>query len=89
MAQLKKVTQKFQDKAYVGKVNTTGLARLLHVNEVIDWVRGAADLEFVSNVFNLFKLKVNFFRGIEFHPSLTKSGSANLEGLYETVSLYS
>ena len=49
MAQLKKVTQKFQDKAYVGKVNTTGLARLLHVNEVIDWVRGAADLEFVSN----------------------------------------
>ena len=50
MAQLKKVTQKFQDKAYVGKVNTTGLARLLHVNEVIDWVRGAADLEFVSNV---------------------------------------
>jgi|SaaInlStandDraft_1057018.scaffolds.fasta_scaffold592208_2 hypothetical protein len=50
MAQLKKVTQKFQDKAYVGKVNTTGLARLLHVNEVIDWVRGAADLEFVSNI---------------------------------------
>jgi len=49
MAQLKKVTQKFQDKAYVGKVNTTGLAKLLHVNQVIDWVRGAADIEFASN----------------------------------------
>lgn len=49
MAQLKKVTQKFKDKAYVGKTNTTGLARLLHVNEVIDFVRGAADLEFLNN----------------------------------------
>ncbi len=49
MAQLKKVTQKFQDKAYVGKRNTTGLAKLLHVNEVIDFVRGAADLEFADN----------------------------------------
>jgi len=39
MAQLKKVTQKFQDPAYVGKRDTTGTARLLHVNEVIDWIR--------------------------------------------------
>jgi hypothetical protein len=45
MAQLKKVKQKFEDPAYKGKDNTTGLAKLLHVNEVISWVRGAADLE--------------------------------------------
>tara|TARA_R100000541_G_scaffold26091_1_gene35642 strand:- start:79 stop:306 length:228 start_codon:yes stop_codon:yes gene_type:complete len=49
MAQLKKVIQKFQDPAYVGKENTTGTARLLHVNEVIDWVRDAAKLEYTSN----------------------------------------
>ena len=42
MAQLKKVTQKFQDPAYVGKRDTTGTARLLHVNEVINWIRVAA-----------------------------------------------
>ena len=39
MAQIKKVTQKFQDPAYAGKRDTTGLAKLLHVNEVIDWIR--------------------------------------------------
>jgi hypothetical protein len=39
MAQLKKVTQKFQDPAYAGKRDTTGTARLLHVNEVISWIR--------------------------------------------------
>jgi hypothetical protein len=39
MAQIKKVKQKFQDSAYKGKENTTGLAKLLHVNEVIDWIR--------------------------------------------------
>jgi hypothetical protein len=52
MAQLKKVKQKFEDPedpAYKGKDNTTGLARLLHVNEVISWVRGAADLEYADN----------------------------------------
>ena len=49
MAQLKKVKQKFQDPAYTGKENTTGLARLLHVNEVIDWVRGASLLEYSTN----------------------------------------
>jgi hypothetical protein len=49
MAQLKKVKQKFEDPAYKGKDNTTGLAKLLHVNEVISWVRGAADLEYADN----------------------------------------
>jgi hypothetical protein len=39
MAQIKKLKQKFQDTAYNGKENATGLARLLHVNEVIDWIR--------------------------------------------------
>jgi hypothetical protein len=45
MAQLKKVTQKFQDPAYVGKRDTTGTARLLHVNEVINWIRVEAAKE--------------------------------------------
>jgi hypothetical protein len=49
MAQLKKVTQKFQDPAYTGKDNTTGLAKLLHVNEVIDWIRGTAKIEYANN----------------------------------------
>ena len=49
MAQLKKVTQKFQDPLYDEKTNATGLARLLHVNAVINWVRGAADLEYADN----------------------------------------
>ena len=49
MAQLKKLTQKFEDPAYKGKDNTTGLARLLHVNQVIDFVRGAADVEHADN----------------------------------------
>ncbi len=49
MAQLKKVEQKFQDLAYEGKTNTTGLAKLLHVNQVIDFVRSAATVEHADN----------------------------------------
>lgn len=49
MAQLKKVTQKFQDPLYEDKTNATGLARLLHVNAVINWVREAADLEYADD----------------------------------------
>jgi len=49
MAQLKKVTQKFQDPLYEDKTNVTGLARLLHVNAVINWVREAADLEYADD----------------------------------------
>jgi hypothetical protein len=39
MAQVKKVKQTFQDPSYAGKRNSTGPAKLLHVNEVIDWIR--------------------------------------------------
>ena len=49
MAQIKKVTQKFQDPAYVGQENTTALAKLLHVNEVISWVRNTVSVSYANN----------------------------------------
>jgi len=35
MAQLTEVTQKFQDPLYDDKTNATGLARLLHVKQLL------------------------------------------------------
>jgi len=41
--QIKKLVQKFDDPAYTGvSRDTTGEARLLHVNEVISWIRDLA-----------------------------------------------
>ena len=42
--QVNKLSQKFESAAYEGATRAeTGNARLLHVNEVISWIRDLAD----------------------------------------------